>query len=106
MSAQLLSTIVATILGSVFLINGVLVRASDVIDQAKVSVNGANMHQLATVVELYYSDHDTYPNVTGGKALIETLQSEGYIRNRPLDPDVFTYEPKNNGQDYFLTVAR
>ncbi len=105
MTTQLLSTIVATILGSVFLVNGVLVHASDVIGEAKASVNGANVHQLATVMELYYSDHDTYPTVSGGEALIETLQSEGYIRNRPLDPSVFVYKPKSNGQDYSLTLA-
>ena len=101
---QLLSTILATLLGSVILINGVFVNTDDIIAQAKASVNGANVHQLATVIELYYSDHDSYPTVSGGEALIETLESEGYIRNKPLDPKVFNYEPKQNGQEYSLKL--
>ncbi len=100
----LLSNIIATVLGSVLLINGVLVRTDDVIDQAKASVNGANIHQLATVLELYYSGHDAYPNVSGGEALIEVLETEGYIRNRPLDPKVFDYELIKNGQDFKLKL--
>lgn len=96
---------IASALGSALLVNGVLIHTDDAINQAKASVNGANMHQLATVVELYYSDHDEYPNVSGGEALIDTLESGGYIRNRPLDPKVFNYEPKQNGQDYSLTLA-
>ncbi|MDO8590331.1 MAG: hypothetical protein Q7R69_03630 [bacterium] len=87
------------------LVNGVLVNTDDIINQAKASVNGANMHQLATVIELYYSDHDSYPNVTNGKSLIDTLESEGYIQSRPLDPSVFKYEPKKNGQDYSLKLV-
>src|SRR3989338_344015 len=102
---QLLSTIISVVLGSFIVINGVLVHTDDIVNQAKASVNGANVHQLATVIELYYSDHDSYPNVSGGEALIETLESEGYIRNRPLDPKVFQYEPKRNGQDYSLKLT-
>ena len=103
---QLLSSLITTLLGSVLLINGVLVNTDDVINQAKASVNSANVHQLATVMEIYYMDHDTYPNVSGGEALINTLESEGYIRNRPLDPKVFAYESKSNGQDYSLALAK
>jgi len=102
---QLLTTIIYAVLGSVMLVNGVLVSTDDIIDQAKASVNGANMHQLATVIELYYSDHDSYPNVTGGENLIDTLESEGYIQSRPLDPNIFDYKPKSNGQDYSLKLV-
>ena len=48
---QLLSSIIATLLGSVLVVNGVLVNTDDIINQAKASVNGANIHQLATAVE-------------------------------------------------------
>lgn len=102
---QLLSTIISALLGSVLLVNGILLHTDDIISQTKTSVNGANVHQLATVIEIYYMDHDTYPNVSGGEALINTLESEGYLRSRPLDPNVFKYELKNNGQDYSLTLA-
>ena len=102
---QLLSSIIATLLGSVLVVNGVLVNTDDIINQAKASVNGANIHQLATAVEIYYMDHNSYPKVSGGEALIETLESEGYINNRPLDPKVFQYEIKNGGEDYSLALA-
>lgn len=102
---QLLSTIIASILGSVLLVNGVLINTDDVVNQAKASVNGANIHQLATAVEVYYLDHSTYPNVSGGEALIQTLESEGYIRNRPLDPKLFKYEIRDDGEDYSLALA-
>ena len=103
---QLLSSIIATLLGSVLVVNGVMINTDDIINQAKASVNAANVHQLATVMEIYYMDHDTYPTVSGGEALIDTLETEGYIRNRPLDPKVFTYESKANGQDYSLALAQ
>ncbi|KKU25535.1 MAG: hypothetical protein UX37_C0019G0001 [Microgenomates group bacterium GW2011_GWA2_46_16] len=102
---QLLSTIISVVLGSFIVINGVLVHTDDIVNQAKASVNGANVHQLATVIELYYSDHNFYPNVSGGEALINTLESDGYIRNRPLEPNVFQYEIKNGGEDYLLKLA-
>ena len=103
---QLLSTIISAFLGSVLLVNGVLLHTDDIINQAKASVNGANVHQLATVMEIYYMDHNTYPNVSGGEALVNTLESEGYLRSRPLDANVFKYEAKNNGQDYSLALAQ
>ncbi len=103
---QLLSSIIATLLGSVILVNGVLLHTDDIINQAKASVNGANIHQLATVMEIYYMDHNTYPTVSGGEALIDTLESEGYLRSRPLDANVFKYESKDNGQDYSLALAQ
>jgi type II secretory pathway pseudopilin PulG len=102
---QLLSSIIAALLGSVLMVNGVMLHTEDIVNQAKASVNGANIHQLATVIELYYSDHDSYPNVSGGENLINTLETEGYIKSRPLDPNVFNYEPKANGQDYSLKLA-
>lgn len=102
---QLLSTIIAAALGSVLVVNGVVINATDVINQAKASVNGANIHQLTTVMELYYLDHDEYPNVTGGEALINELESNGYIKNRPLDANAFNYQPKDSAQDYSLALA-
>lgn len=104
--STLLQTIITSILGTVLVVNGFLMKTDDIIAQTKASVNGANIHQLATVIELYYSDHDSYPNVTGGEALVDTLEKEGYIRNRPLDPNVFNYELKKGGQDYTLALAK
>lgn len=106
MNTTLLQTVISLILGTVITVNGIAIHADDILNQAKSAVNGANTHQLATVMEIYYSDHNSYPNVSGGEALIDTLESEGYIQNRPIDPKVFMYEPKANGQDYSLTLNK
>ena len=105
MNTTLLQTAISLIIGTVFTINGIAIHADDITNQAKSAVNGANFHQLATVMEIYYNDHDSYPNVSGGEALINKLESEGYIRNRPLDPNVFKYESEKDGQDYSLKIV-
>ena len=105
MNTTLLQTAISLIIGTVFTVNGIAIHADDITNQAKSAVNGANIHQLATAVEVYYSDHNSYPNVSGGEALIEELESEGYIRNRPIDPNVFKYESEMNGQDYSLKIV-
>jgi len=102
--ANSFASLLALIIGSVLVLGGVSVRSEDVVADATSAANQANIHQLATVVELYYSDHGTYPDVSGGEELIELLEREEYIRNRPLDPKVFIYEPKNNAQDYRLAL--
>lgn len=104
MNTSLLQTIISITIGTIITVNGIAVHADDILNQAKASANGANMHQLATAVEIYYMNHDSYPNVNGGEELINTLESEGYINNRPLDPKVFVYEAKNGGQDYSLKL--
>ncbi len=104
MSTSLLQTIISLFIGTIITVNGIAVHSEDIINSAKSAANGANMHQLATVIELYYSDHNEYPNVSGGTALIDTLEQNGYIRNRPLDAKAFQYEPENNAQDYTLTL--
>lgn len=106
MNTTLLQTIISFLIGTVITVNGIALHTDDILNQAKASVNGANMHQLATVIELYYSDHSEYPEVSGGEALIDTLEQDGYIQNRPLDPNVFIYEPKANGQDYSLKLVK
>ncbi|TSC60056.1 MAG: hypothetical protein G01um1014107_286, partial [Parcubacteria group bacterium Gr01-1014_107] len=39
-----------------------------------------------------------------GGDLIDVLKNDGYIYGRPLDPNVFLYEPGENGQSYKLTI--
>ncbi|OHA17939.1 MAG: hypothetical protein A2664_01130 [Candidatus Taylorbacteria bacterium RIFCSPHIGHO2_01_FULL_46_22b] len=90
-------------MGSVIVINGVSANVDDIITDAHRAVNGANLHQLATVIELYYSDNGYYPNASGGEELINLFERDGYIMNRPLDPSVFEYIALENGQNYRLT---
>ncbi len=66
MKTALVSTLLSVTLGSVMIINGVAVNSGDLVASAHSAVNSANVHQFATVLELYYSDHNQYPNVSGG----------------------------------------
>lgn len=102
--------LITTLIGSVVVINGPALHSEDIMRSAQSAVNGANIHQLATALEVYYSDHDTYPLVPAGRiadgaSMIDALYDAGYIRNKPNNPGAFRYEPKSNGQDYLLSVA-
>lgn len=99
-----LQVILSVLLGAVVVVNGVAVNVDDLLNEAKTTVNQANVHQIATVLELYYMDNDEYPAVSGGEELFNLLENEGYIMNRPLDPSVFAYEPKLSGENYTLKL--
>lgn len=104
MTNTALQMIISTLIGSVVVVNGVALNSEDVINTAKDTVNQANIHQIATVLELYYLNHDQYPVVEGGEELINLFEEEKLIRNRPLDANVFHYTTLANGQDYDLSV--
>ena len=104
MTNILLEAIITALIGSSLVVGGVVLHADDAINSAKSAVNAANVHQFATVLELYYDDHQTYPRVSGGEPLVRELFQGGYIRSKPLDASVFRYEPRDGGQDYSLTL--
>ena len=106
MSNIALVKIFSLIIGSVIVIGGVAVKGGDLVDRAEAVAAGANIHQLATVLELYHLDHDEYPDVRGGEALVDVLERERYIKTRPREPGVFWYESKDNGQDYLLEIPQ
>ncbi len=93
------------LIGTVITVNGVVLKSGDMIAAAQAAVGQENVHQIANALEFYYFDRNSYPTVEGGTALINLLYDEGYIRTKPLNPETFNYEPKNNGQDYSLTVT-
>jgi hypothetical protein len=66
------------------------------------AVKQASVYQLTTALELYYSDHDEYPGVVDGAALVNVLESEGYIKNPPTDSNIYQYELTDDGQKYIL----
>ena len=101
---NVLIAILPLIIGSIIVINGIMVGGDKVVERAEKVTASANLHQLATVLELYHLDHNEYPDVSGGKALVDLLERERYIRSRPLEPEVFWYESKDNGQDYLLEI--
>lgn len=97
------ATLIAITTGTAIIAYGLFLYTDNTLNGAKQVTSQTNTHQLATVLELYYLDHNTYPNVEGGDALIETLYKEGYIKTKPTNPSIFQYEIKNQG-DYLLSV--
>ena len=85
-------------------VNGVVMKAPDILASANSAVGAANVHQLSTALELYYLDHNSYPVVSNGTQMVDTLYTGGYIQSKPADSSIFQYEEKNNGNDYSLTV--
>ncbi len=79
--------------------------AADLTHGTNSVVASANLHQLATALDVYYAVHQTYPQTSGGEALVNTLFDENYIRNKPINPSQFAYEPLHGGQDYSLKLA-
>jgi len=104
MNKILLELIITSLIGSGIMVNTNMLRSEDAINSAKSAVNSADVHQFATALELYYSDHNTYPQAATGPAMIDQLYADGYIRSKPLDSTVFQYSPKAGDQDYSLTL--
>ena len=104
MTKSILELMIASLIGSLITVGGVVLKMDDVIKSAESSVNKADVHQLATVLELYYSDHQTYPQAQNGEELIKELSREGYIRSQPFDASLFHYKSLDAGQDYSLSL--
>ena len=100
-----LPIIISMVIGTTVVVNGIVVKSEDILNNAEAVVEQANIHQLATVLEIYYLDYDKYPGVAGGEALINTLKEGGYIRNQPLNPSAYEYQSIRNGQDFILKIA-
>jgi len=95
------------LIGITLAINGVTVKADDLLASASSAVNDANFYQFRTALDLYYIDHGNYPNINGGSALIDVLKNENYIKeNKPINSDSFNYQVKNDGQDYLLEIKQ
>ena len=106
MTKSMLEVLITTLIGSIITIGAFSVPAEDIIKNATAAANGANLHQIATVLELYYDDHGRYPSVEGGEALIDELTLEGYLKTRPLDASIFRYTPLQNAQEYSVALIQ
>lgn len=93
---MMLQFIIVLTISSIVTINGVLVRSHDILAAAHTSANQANFHQLSLALELYYADHQSYPEATNGNELITTLYKEGYISGKLLQPEAFEYVSHKN----------
>ena len=84
-------------------INGITVKAGDLLASASMAVAQTNVQQFKTALTLYYVDHGRYPEAEGSADMITTLESENYItENAPIDKSKFDYKVSENGQDYTL----
>jgi len=79
-------------------------EVDDILANALNAANSTNVHQFATALELYYSDHNYYPLTQSGPEMISLLYSENYIKSLPFDTSMFNYQPLENGQDYQLKL--
>lgn len=105
MTKVFLEFLIVSLIGTTITIAGQSFSAADILQQTKTVVNEANVRQLATAVELYYADHQTYPRVAGGEALVEELFRKEYIERKPIEPSVFRYQIRENGQAYTLALG-
>lgn len=93
------------LIGITFAINGVTVKADDLLASASSAANKANIYQFRTALDLYYIDHNNYPDVANADEMINILKSENYIiDNSPVKPESFNYQSENNGQNYLLEL--
>lgn len=104
MITKLLTTGILLV-GMTLTINGVAVKATDLVASASSAAGQANISQFRTALDLYYLDNGSYPDVSGGTAMINALETGNYIReNAPLNPDEFNYQATDNGQNYSLEL--
>ena len=104
MTGKIITTSILLI-GTVLMINGVAVKAEDILASASSATDQANLYQFRTALDLYYVDHNSYPDVVGGAALLDALKNGNYIReNAPPNLNNFSYQADNNGQNYLLEL--
>lgn len=98
-------------LGTVSLVVAGVSIKSDALISAAYDVQGlANVRQLSTALELYYSDFQTYPQVSGDSSLerwedlIEVLKNEHLLASLPTRNENYDYQDLNSGQNYLIRV--
>lgn len=98
--AKLISLIVSGTILAIVMGSGI----GNILSQTQKTVDGGNIHQLATAVEMYYYDHGNYPEVSNGTELVNLLQKENYLQSTKLTGDQFRYSAAANGEKYELKL--
>ncbi len=101
----IMTIIIPAIIGSSLLIGASTIQNSDIINSAWAAANLANRHQIRTVLELYYLDNNKYPEASNAPELFEILYSNGYIEEKPINPDSFHYTVLDRGEKYKFAIA-
>ena len=82
-------------------IGGITVNTKDIINEAKDTQRVANLRQLTTALEFYYSDNLTYPQ-GDFEGVISELSQENYLGSLPTTPEKYEYQGLNDGEGYIL----
>lgn len=94
---------IASIIGATIIIGGISILSDDIIFGAKSAANAANVRQVATALELYYTDHESYPSAADSEGLVNLLEKENYIiKNQPADFTAINYKVAEDQQNYQL----
>jgi len=87
-------------------VGGVSVGAVELINGAKDIQRAANLRQLATALELYYFDNQSYPRVAGdnseGRFSDLLSQLDNYLASFPTEKENYDYQDSNSSQNYIL----
>lgn len=98
----MLKTILASLTGLTLMIGVLSINSDDILNDTKTAANSANIHQLATALEMYYSEHEQYPAASTGNELL--VQLEPYLRSRPSEIEGLVYQAAENAQNYKLNI--
>jgi hypothetical protein len=100
----IITIIIPALVGTSILIGSNMLDSSKVIASAWEASNLANQHQIRTVLELYYLDHNQYPASANASELFDVLYKERYIKSKPVNPEAFKYQTLNSYQDYDFDI--
>ena len=98
------TSVITAIMGSTLVLNGSVINVNEILGNTWLVANQANIHQIATVLEIYYLDHGNYPAVSNAEDLANVLYDENYIKTKLVNPEAFEYIQTQNGNDYSLKI--
>ena len=99
---SILSFLIASLIGATVIINGVSLRAEDIMEETKSVVDETNIHQIRTALEVYYINKGYYPLVSSSLDMVAELSSAGYLKRVPNNLVVFSYNAIDQGEAYDL----
>lgn len=98
----MLKTLLISLGGWSILTGGLSLNIGDILNETRLTVNTANLHQLAVALELYYLDHNYYPLTNESNELF--IQLKPYLKNPPTGTEAYVYQVLNRGQEYQLNL--
>ena len=96
-----LAELLLTMTAATVIVGGVAVNVPDILNEASDTQKVANLRQIATALELYYSYNDTYPK-TNFEGLISELSEGNYLGSLPTTLEKYEYQGLNAGEGYIL----